>query len=82
MNLSPTGLGRSRQAQPPAALGWPLRWRARSEEKEEGAWRPTAAPPAPEPQQAAQPKLCDKGRGGGGEGTTGVEEAPSEIGLS
>lgn len=45
---------------------------------------PLPPPPPPEPQRAAQPKLCDKGRGGGGgsEGTTGVEEAPSELGLS
>ena len=34
LTLSPTGLGRSRQAQPPAAPREPLRWRARSEEEE------------------------------------------------
>lgn len=48
------------------------------ESDEEGAGRQTAAPPP-----AAQPKLCDRGPGGGGdEGTTGVEEAPLTLGLS
>lgn len=51
--------GQSRRAQTPGALRWPQRWRARSEE-EEGARRQTAAPPP-----ATQPKLCDKGPGGG-----------------
>lgn len=41
---------------------------------------PGDRPPPPPP--AAQPKLCDKGPGGGDEGTTGVEEAPLTLGLS
>ena len=84
LTLSPTGLGRSRQAQPPAAPREPLCWRARSEE--EGAWRQTAAPPPPEPQQAAQPKLCDKGRGGGGgggaRGRPGSRRRPQRLGSA
>lgn len=74
--------GRSRQAQPPTAPREPLRWKPRSEE--EGAWRHTAAPPPPRsPDEPPSPSSATRGGGAGGsEGTTGVEEAPSALGLS
>lgn len=74
---SPAGLGQSRRAQTPGALRWPQRWRARSEE--EGARRQTAPPPA------TQPRLYDKGPGGGrggrgdDRGRGGALNAPAQL---
>ena len=81
LTLSPTGLGRSRQAQPPAAPGEPLRWRARSEE-EEGARRQTAAPPPGAPASRPAQALRQGAGGGGARGRPGARRRPQRLGSA